>query len=214
MTDLLLQRGTGSGNDKSASAARGTGTRVLLALAALMISPAGAASADEPGKDTGGVPAASIATGLPPDLADPGGVRAHFAARGITYGANYIGEVWGVTSGGLKRGATYDGRLELYTQWDLQKLAGWRGLTFFANAFQIHGQSITADNVGSLAPVSSIEATPATRLFELWLEQSVADGKVSLRIGQLAADSEFATTEGGGAFINGTFGFPTIAAAN
>ncbi|MGE0701736.1 MAG: carbohydrate porin, partial [Hyphomicrobiaceae bacterium] len=162
----------------------------------------------------GGVPDPSIATSLPPEIADPGGVRARLYARGITYGANYIGEVLGVVSGGRERGTTYDGRLELYTKWDLEKLIGWRGLTFYANGYQLHGGSITAEHIGSLAPASSIEATPATRLFELWLEQSLANGKISLRVGQLAADSEFVTSEGASAFVNATFGWPTIYAAN
>lgn len=187
--------------------------RGFLVLAALSILGASGASAAEAAK-TSGVPDPSIATSLPRDLADPGGVRASLASRGITYGLNYIGDFFGVTSGGLRRGGKYVGRLEFTTDIDMEKLIGWRGLTFHANAYQIHGQSITGENVGSLAPVSFIEATPATRLFELWLEQSLIEGKVSVRFGQLAADSEFLTSEGGGAFINGTFGWPTITASN
>lgn len=161
-----------------------------------------------------GIPEASVATSLPPSLADPGALRARLASRGITYGARSINELLGVVSGGDKRGAKYDGRLELHADWDLAKAIAWRGLTFHVNAFQIHGRSISGENVGSLASVSNIEATPATRLFEVWLEQSVLDGKASVRFGQLAADSEFLTSEGGGALLNGTFGWPTIAAAN
>jgi porin len=63
-------------------------------------------------------------------------------------------------------------------------------------------------------PVSFIEATPATRLFELWLEQKLLDDHLSIRFGQLAADSEFILSDGAGAFINGTWGWPSITAAN
>jgi len=184
---------------------------LIAALAALL--PL-SAMGEEGASKGDGVPDPSIATSLPPRLADPGGHRAALAKRGVTYGLNYIGEVIGVPSGGVKRGSQYDGRLEAYTDVDLEKLVGLRGLTFHASAFQIHGTSVTARNVGSIAPVSFIEATPATRLFEVWLEQSLFDGKVSVRAGQLAADSEFLTSEGGGAFINGTFGWPTIAASS
>jgi porin len=177
----------------------------------LTVAPAGAG---EPLAPSSGAPDPSIATTLPTGIADPGEKRARLATYGITYGVNSIGEVLGVVSGGLKRGFQVDGRLELVTDVDLETLMGWRGLTFHANAFQIHGRSISAENVGSLAPVSFIEATSTTRLFEIWLEQSFADGKISIRAGQLAADSEFLTSEGGGAFINGTFGWPTITAAN
>jgi porin len=63
-------------------------------------------------------------------------------------------------------------------------------------------------------PVSFIEATPATRLFEIYLEQSLLDGKVNVRAGQLAADSEFIISNGAGAFLNGTWGWPSITATD
>ncbi len=56
---------------------------------------------------------------------------------------------------------------------DLEKAIGWKGLTFFTNGYQIHGQSISALNLGVLMPVSFIEALPSTRLFELWLQQEL-----------------------------------------
>src|ERR1700710_3207780 len=58
---------------------------------------------------------------------------------GIKFAATYIGETLGNVSGGLKQGALYEGRLNLAVDVDLQKLAGWRELTFHANMFQIHG---------------------------------------------------------------------------
>ena len=166
------------------------------------------------GDEPTGLPDVSIATSLPPELADPGGVRRHFAARGVTFGANYIGEYFGVASGGLNRDGHYDGRLELWVDVDLGTMAGWKGLVFHANGYQIHGSSVTAESVGSLMPVSFIEATPATRLFEIYLEQSLLDGKVNVRAGQLAADSEFIISNGAGAFLNGTWGWPSITATD
>ncbi len=147
-----------------------------------------------------GIPETSIATSLPPALADPGAIRKDLASRGIIVGANYIGEVFSVAAGGLNRDTHYDGRLELWLDADLGQLAGWKGLSFHANAFQLHGPSITVESVGSLMPVSSIEATPATRLFEVWLEQNFLDGAVTIRVGQLATDTEFMISDGAGAF--------------
>lgn len=161
-----------------------------------------------------GVPDPSIATSLPSGLADFGAIRSGLARHGIEIGVNYIGEVLGNPSGGFKQGTYYDGRLDLAITADLEKMIGWKGLTFFANGYQIHGESITAEDLGAFMPVSFIEATPATRLFELWFEQKLLDNKLSVRFGQLAADSEFLLSDGGGAFINGTWGWPSITAAN
>lgn len=181
----------------------------LVAVLVITVAPA-RADTDVPT----GIPDPSVATSLPADLADPGGIRKELAARGITTGANYIGEYFGVASGGLSRNDRYDGRLELWIDADLETLLGWKGLTFHANAYQIHGSSITAESLGSLAPASYIEADPATRLFEIYVEQSFNDGTLTIRAGQLAADSEFIISDGAVALLNGTWGWPTIAAGN
>ena len=90
--------------------------------------------------------------------------------------------------------------LELYINADMKKLGLWKGFCFFANGYQIHGNSITAANIGSLMPVSNLEATDATRLFEMWFEQHLFNDKLAIRFGQLAADAEFLISEGGGFF--------------
>ncbi len=161
-----------------------------------------------------GLPEPSIASSLPRALADPGGIRSRLGREGIIFHVNYIGEVLDNPTGGVKQGGFYDGRLELALEADLEKLICWPGLSFFANGYQIHGFSLTAENLGALMPVSFIEAIPDTRLFELWLEQKLFDDKLSIRLGQLAADSDFLISEGGQAFLNGTWGWPTIAGIN
>jgi porin len=155
-------------------------------------------------------------TGIPEDAAfkaDIGGVRQALARGGIGVGGYYYGESF-YNWGGFDEGGEYDGVLELYVNMDMGKVIGWKGLCFFANGYQIHGNSITAANIGSLMPVSNLEATDATRLFELWFEQHMFNDKVTVKIGQLAADAEFVISEGGGYFLNGTWGWPSITAAD
>ncbi|HEY8566840.1 MAG TPA: carbohydrate porin [Beijerinckiaceae bacterium] len=154
----------------------------------------------------------SIATSLPNP--DPGGIRASLEARGVTYSLTYIGEVLGVASGGIRRGSIYQGRADLQLDADLNKLIGWEGATVHANVYQIHGRGLSRYYLANLLATSGIEALPATRLYELWLEQKFLDGKVAVRAGQLAADTEFLVSQYGALFVNGTFGWPGIAAAN
>ncbi|MBT3070049.1 carbohydrate porin [Rhodomicrobium sp. Az07] len=165
-----------------------------------------AAVADE----NDGLPEESIATSLNggPDAS----ARAALAAKGITYGINYIGETF-TSSGGAKDGSTYQGRLELLVDADLEKLMGFKGLTFHANGYQIHGRGLGDKLGGPLMAISSIEADPSTYLFELWLEQKFGE-RVSVRAGQLAVDSEFFTSDTGGNFINSTFGWAGVWAAD
>ncbi|MHA1133891.1 MAG: carbohydrate porin [Alphaproteobacteria bacterium] len=144
---------------------------------------------------------------------DVGGARRALSKYGIAIGGLYYAEAF-QNWGGIKDGGAYDGVLELYTNADMQKLGLWKGLCFFASGYQIHGRSITLDNVGSLAPVSSLEALPATRLFELWFEQHLFNELVSVRLGQLAADAEFFISAGGGYLLNGTWGWASKAGEN
>jgi len=194
-----------------------TRARGLVAAAAILVALACAASAqtiEEESDRVPGLPEPSIAVNFPRAFGDPAGVRSMLAGRGITYAVNYIGDVLGNPVGGFARGTRYIGRLDLELNVDLEKAAGWKGLRFFANGYQIHGQSITALNLGALMPASFIESEPSTRLFEIYLEQKLLDDHMSLRIGQLSADSEFIMSESGAAFLNGSFGWPSITGIN
>jgi porin len=173
----------------------------------------GAWAEGEPRKD--GVPDPSIATSLPPWLGTSFGLRPALAAYGITYQLNYIGEVW-TNRGGIANGRTYDGRLEIVLDADLEKLMGWKGASTHVNVFNIQGRGLSTEWIGNLMPVSNIEALRTTRLFEAWFEQKIGDDKASasVRVGQLAADSEFFISDYAGLFINGTFGWPAILADN
>ena len=160
-----------------------------------------------------GIPEESLLSKLGPAWVSLGGLRPALAKGGIGVSATYYGEAF-ANSGGFKQGGKYDGVLDVAIDADLHKLGFWKGLCFHTNGFQIHGQSITASNIGSLMPVSSLEATPNTRLFELWLEQHMFGDKLAVKVGQLAADTEFILSEGGGFFLNGTWGWPSITAAD
>jgi porin len=145
-------------------------------------------------------------------LGDIGGLRPAIATYGFDFSASETSEVLANVSGGLKRGAIYEGLTDLSLTWDLRKPYGWPGV-FYARGLQIHGRGLTANNLGNLITSSSIEAERSTRLFELWYEHYVADW-LRLKIGQQAADQEFIVSATSKLFINATFGFPTLPAAN
>src|SRR3954465_2804053 len=133
-----------------------------------------------------------------------------FQKYGIKFAATYIGETLGNVSGGLKQGAIYEGRLNLAIDADFQKLLGLQQLTFHANMFQIHGEGLSRSNLQNLMVVSGIEALPSTRLYEAWFEKKWGDNKASLKLGQLAADSEFFNTKYTDVLTNASMGWPAI----
>ena len=106
-----------------------------------------------------GIPEESLLSKLGPAWVSLGGLRPALAKGGIGVSGTYYGEAF-ANSGGFKQGGKYDGVLDVAIDADMHKLGFWKGLCFHTNGFQIHGQSITAANIGSLMPVSSLEATP------------------------------------------------------
>ena len=161
------------------------------------------------GEPVTGVPESSIAANLPYDAA-----RASLAARGLNYGLNYTGEVYDVLSGGLSRGATYNGLVEAYADVDLEKMVGWKGGTLHANVYYIHGEGATTKRIGNIFAVSNIEGLETFRLDELWFEQALFEDKLKIKLGAIAADTEFFIADTAGAFLNGTFGWAGIVASN
>jgi porin len=145
---------------------------------------------------------------------DWGGLRKQLVNAGVTLGLNEQGEIWGNMVGGLKQGFAFDGLATGSVKLDLEKLAGWTGATFFSSAFQIHGLGPSAVLVGNNQLVSNIEATPDTKLYALWLEQRLLGGRLTIRLGQEGANDQMMITQYGALFLNSSFGFPGLPAAN
>src|SRR5690348_17043693 len=83
--------------------------------------------------ETLGITEPSIATSLP-NQGDPFGVRKYLYDRGVSYNVIYTNDVLGNTRGGIRRGTIDQGKFEGQLLIDLEKLAGWKNWTFYANA--------------------------------------------------------------------------------
>lgn len=140
--------------------------------------------------------------------------REILADWGVQFNATYISEVFGNATGGMRRGTIYTGRLDLGMDIDLEKLTGWTGAKFHANMFQIHGRGLSRDYIGNLMLVSGVEALSAIRLYELWIEQSLFNGALLVRVGQQASDIEFIDSKYDDIFTNSALGWPGITGIN
>jgi porin len=146
---------------------------------------------------------------------DWGGLRTDLHNRGIDITFNYTGEILGML-GGIRQGVSYEHKIELWVDTDLDKLLGWKGASTETKLYQIgHAHGTPAnDYTGSIADPSNIEAVPATRLFTAWFQQNFLGDKVSVRLGQIAADDEFLISNTAGNLINSTFGYAALLAAD
>ena len=145
---------------------------------------------------------------------DWGGLRSDLSDKGIELGLTYSVENLKNVTGGKKRMNVVDGLFQTDLDVDTEKLIGWQGGKLHSTALFIHGQQLTTSAIGGLIPVSSLEADPSTRLFSLWYEQSVADNRASLRVGQIPMQEEFYTSVYAAYLVNSAFGWPAIYALN
>jgi porin len=125
---------------------------------------------------------------------------------GLSFPVSYKGEALGNPAGGYRQGAIYDGLLEAGVTIDLGKLANWQGATLTVDGLYPHGSSLTRNDVRDFNVLSNIDAVHSPRLYEAWLEQDLDGGKFSIRVGQVAIDSEFFISTNGALFINSAFG--------
>lgn len=164
--------------------------------------------------DTSTVPAPAATA--PTDVGPPanltgnwGGLRDKLHDDGADFYAQYTSEALGNPYGGnYGQGAIYEGLLETRLSLDFEKMTGgaWKGATFRASSYWTHGPSLTQQDVGDFSTISNIDSADTLRLEDLWFQQNFLDDKISLEVGQIAADSEFFISPCALLFVNGTFG--------
>jgi porin len=158
-----------------------------------------------------GVPDRAAAQDTPPPQAaqhrDENGEQAQRSAAAVKLTLTYTSDANADVAGGARRGSAYLQRLGGIADADLDRLIGWRGAALHASVQAIQGTGLSASRVDNLLTVSGIEAAPALRLFNLWVEQKLgATG--SIRLGQFTAGQEFAIAPTANFFVNATFGWP------
>lgn len=147
-------------------------------------------------------------------LGDIGGLRPALGRYGVTLDMQETSEVLGNLTGGIRRGAAYDGVTTLSLGMETDKALGWKGGLFHASALQLHGRGLSTRNLGSLQTASGIEAARATRLWELWYQQSLFHDRMDVRLGQQSVDQEFLVSEYAGLFVNTMMGWPMVPSAD
>jgi porin len=123
------------------------------------------------------------------------------SADGITLDLAYTADL---IAGGGARGIDYLDNI------DLTVTAQTGNTRLFAYALYNNGRDFSGPRYPRGWVASNIETgVQAVRLYEAWIEQSFADGKVSLRAGLYDLNAEFDALEASGLFINPAHGIGT-----
>ncbi len=154
--------------------------------------------------------AALAAEPTPPSLQN----RWSEPVEGVKLQLGFAQEVLGNVTGGVRQGAIYAGLVQAGIELDLERLAGWKGGTFLANALYAYGPSLTAVYVRDLNVLSNIDIYDSPRLHEVWLQQAFFEGRLSLRAGLLEADTDFIICDSATLFLNSAFGTSALFSSN
>jgi porin len=142
---------------------------------------------------------------------DWGGARTALAARGVTLGAVYSGEVVANLAGGARRKTVYLDNVHLTLAADAGKLAGWTGTSFFLYGLGIDGAN-PSESVGDVQGVSNLAGYPTWKLYEAWVQRNFPGLGLSVLAGLYDLNSEFDDMESADLFANASQGIdPTFA---
>ena len=172
------------------------------ALATLLLSLAATSAFAQASSPAAAEPAAGAS-----DAAAPAQQAADAAApapTGFWERSNLLGNM-----GGL-RDLLGDHGVTLSLQETSEYLYNTSGGTFNVSGLQIHGTNLTQRYLQTLQTATGIEANSTTRLWELWYQQSLLDGKVDVKVGQQSVDQEFMVSQNAATFMNATFGWPVL----
>ena len=143
---------------------------------------------------------------------DWGGARTALKDKGIDFTLNYINEMFGVLSGGLKRQRATKAASDFSVDADLQKLLGWSGATTHVTVYQIHnsGHNTSSTIPARIADPSNIDALRTTRLFTAWFRaECFGEPILVARRPDRRRRRPSSPADTAGHLINGNFGWAT-----
>lgn len=74
---------------------------------------------------------------------------------------------------------------------DREKLVGWRGGLFVVSGINRNGDDLTTRDVRSIYSVQQCVGGQRPFLYQLYLQQKLADNKVMLKLGRFGASDDF-----------------------
>jgi porin len=126
---------------------------------------------------------------------DWGGLRSRAEAAGLTVDGNYQTDLLANPIGGEQQGFAYDGLMEISLDFDLKKLAGLEGMSFFIAGYWASGDDLSDTKIGNLIDVSQVFDGRTVRLGQMYLEQKMFDDTLDVALGRLSTGDDFATSD-------------------
>jgi porin len=131
-----------------------------------------------------------------------GRARQWLVNAGVTPQASYATDLLANPVGGAMQGFAYAGNLEGSLGFDLEKLLGLTGSSFFIGASWASGRDLSALKIANLFTVSQVFEGQSVRLTQMYFEQDLLEKRLNLAIGRLSTGNDFATSDLFGNYVN------------
>lgn len=133
----------------------------------------------------------------------------HAAAADVSsvkLSATYRIDIMDIAAGGLGRGADVFDDLSVAADLDLDAAVKWKGAS--AHISLLNDVGGTPDRLaGAVQGIDNIEVgTHRFKVYEAWLDQSLANGRFDVRAGLYDTNTEFDVTDSAGLFLGPTYG--------
>jgi porin len=140
---------------------------------------------------------------------DWAGSRTWLEERGITPTLTFVMDALGNPTGGMQQGFRQASNLGLDVHFDLQKLFGLNGGSFFISFSERFGSSLSREDIGNVFTVQQVLGGQTYRLIDVAYQQRLFDDRVELRVGRIAAGDDFLVSPYNYVFVqNGVDGNP------
>jgi porin len=138
---------------------------------------------------------------------DWAGFRKSALEKGFELEVIYKSEFTGNFTGGTEKKDFHLHNLDIWTNFDFEKLAGVKGLSLTAYGLGDSGGK-PSETFGEIIVSSNIEAPNTFKLYEIYFTQKV-DDRLLFMLGTRDLNAEFFATDSSGIFRNSAFGIST-----
>jgi porin len=130
------------------------------------------------------------------------GLRDALWRYGVTPTITYVADFLGNPVGGRRQGAAYAAQLNADVSVDLGRMAGLTGLTLGISGNWASGTDLSTDDIGNFFLAGQAFAGDRVRLYTLYLQQSMLDGRLDVKVGRFAPGDDFLSWPGYTFFMN------------
>jgi porin len=113
---------------------------------------------------------------------------------GFDISAYYANDLVGNPIGGAHQGFANAGAFGVNWSLDFEKIANWNGFSFFNSLIYSSGRDLSARSIHNEFPVQQLYTSETYRLVELYLQESLYNQRLLIKMGRLCGGNDFLTS--------------------